>query len=105
MKENGFKPVWKRKFIHTTNSRHDLFAAPHLLERQFIVAMPNQVWVADITYIRTDSGWFYLAAVLDLYSRKTVGWSMVPHMSTELVTSASQLAVAQRGLVPGHDHA
>lgn len=101
MKENGLKPVWKRKFVHTTNSRHNLPVAPNLLERQFTVTAPNQAWVADITYIRTGSGWLYLAAVLDLYSRKIVGWSMAPHMRTELVTSALQLAIAQRAPAPG----
>lgn len=101
MKENGLKPVWKRKFVHTTDSRHELPVAPNLLARQFSVTIPNQAWVADITYIRTGSGWLYLATVLDLYSRKIVGWSMAPHMHTELVNSALQLAVAQRSPKPG----
>lgn len=101
MKEHGLKPAWKRKFVHTTDSNHNLAVADNLLNRQFSPAEINQSWVADITYIRTRSGWLYLAAVMDLYSRKIVGWSMAPHMRAELVCSAMQLAVAQRQPGPG----
>lgn len=101
MREHGLKPAWKRKFVHTTDSNHNLAVAENLLNRQFNPAGINQSWVADITYIRTRSGWLYLAAVMDLYSRKIVGWSMAPHMRAELVCSAMQLAVAQRQPGPG----
>lgn len=101
MREHGLKPAWKRKFVHTTDSNHNLAVAENLLNRQFNPAGINQSWVADITYIRTRSGWLYLAAVMDLYSRKIVGWSMAPHMRSELVCSAMQLAVAQRQPGPG----
>ncbi len=93
---HGLKTCWKRKFVYTTNSRHDLPCAPNLLNRQFNPDRADQAWVADITYIRTRSGWLYLAAVLDLHSRKVVGWSLAPHMRAELVCTALQMAIAQR---------
>lgn len=96
MQRHGLKPVWKRKFVHTTDSKHNLSVAANLLDRQFNPAQPNQAWVADITYIRTRSGWLYLAAVLDLYSRKVIGWAMAPTMPAELVCTALQMAIAQR---------
>jgi transposase InsO family protein len=101
MKKLGLVATWKRKFTHTTNSKHDLPVAPNLLDRQFNPPNGNKAWVADITYIRTRSGWLYLAVVMDLYSRKIVGWAMAPHMRAELVCSAMQLAIAQRQPEPG----
>lgn len=101
MRANGLRPVWKRKFVHTTDSKHDLPIAPNVLARQFEPDAPNKAWVADITYIRTRSGWLYLAVVLDLFSRKVVGWSMAPSMPAELVCAALQLAIAQRQPSPG----
>lgn len=101
MKRYDLRPAWKRKFVHTTNSKHDLPVAENLLNREFMPKGINQSWVADITYIRTRSGWVYLAAVMDLFSRKIVGWSMAPHMRAELVCSAMQLAIAQRQPAPG----
>jgi putative transposase len=70
--------------------------APNRLQREFTVAQPDQVWVTDITYIRTYEGWLYLAVVLDLYSRAIVGWSMQPTMATELVLDALMMAVWRR---------
>lgn len=96
MRQHQLRPTWKRKFIHTTDSNHDLPVAANLLNRQFNPVAPNQAWVADITYIRTRSGWLYLAAVMDLYARKIVGWAMAPNMPAELVCSALQMAIAQR---------
>lgn len=96
MKKHGIEPVWKRKFTHTTDSKHDLPIAENILNREFEPDQPNTAWVADITYIRTRSGWLYLAAVLDLYSRKIVGWAMAPGMPAELVCAALQMAIAQR---------
>ena len=101
MRLNGLRPVWRRKFVHTTHSKHALAVSPNVLNRQFEQAMPNQVWVADITYIRTRSGWLYLAAVLDLHSRKIVGWAMAPEMPAALVCAALQMAIAQRNPPPG----
>jgi transposase InsO family protein len=78
MRINRLRPVWKRKFIHTTDSRHALPIADNVLNRHFAPATANAAWVSDITYIRTRSGWLYLAAVMDLFSRKIVGWAMAP---------------------------
>ena len=96
MNQHNITPVWKRKLIHTTDSKHDLPVAENILNRQFEPAQPNAAWVADMTYIRTRSGWLYLAAVLDLYSRKIVGWAMAPNMKAELVCAALQMAMMQR---------
>lgn len=101
MRAHGLRTTWKRKFIHTTNSRHDLATADNVLDRQFQPAGPNLAWVADITYLRTRSGWLYLAAVMDLYSRKIVGWAMAPTMPAQLVCSALQMAITQRCPAPG----
>jgi len=96
MREAGLKPVWRRKFVHTTDSKHGFPVADNLLNRQFQVAQPNQVWAADLTYVRTRQGWLYLAAVMDLYSRKIVGWSTAASMPTALVTNALHMALQQR---------
>ncbi len=101
MRIHQLKPVWKRKFTHTTDSKHPLPVFDNVLDRRFTPAAANQAWVADITYIRTGSGWLYLAAVLDLYSRKIVGWAMAPTMPTELVCTALQMAIYQRQPAPG----
>ena len=101
MRANGLRSAWKRKCVHTTDSKHDLPIAENVLNRQFEPETVNTAWVADITYIRTRSGWLYLAVVLDLFSRKIVGWSMAPNMPAELVCSAMQLAVVQRQPPPG----
>lgn len=71
--------------------------APNLLDRQFLASAPNQKWVADFTYLWTAEGWLYVAVVLDLYSRRVVGWSMQPQMTTQLVTDALMMAVWRRG--------
>lgn len=101
MKKHQLRPVWKRKFINTTDSRHSLPVSPNVLERQFDVEGPNQAWVCDITYIRTRRGWLYLAAVMDLYARKIVGWAMAPDMPAQLVCAALQMAIAARNPPPG----
>lgn len=96
MRESNLKPVWKRKFVNTTNSKHDLPVAENILNRQFNPAKPNHSWTSDITYIRTRSGWLYLAVVMDLYSRKIIGWAMSAAMHTELVSRALLMAIGQR---------
>lgn len=101
MKKHQLRPVWKRKFVNTTDSKHDLPVSPNILNRQFDVAAPNQAWVSDITYIRTRSGWLYLAAVMDLYARKIVGWAMASDMPAQLVCAALQMAIAARNPEPG----
>ena len=101
MRLNGLRSVWGVKFVHTTDSKHMMAVSPNVLNRQFEQALPNQVWVADITYIRTRSGWLYLAAVLDLHSRKIVGWAMADAMPAGLVCAALQMAIIQRNPAPG----
>ena len=96
MKANALRPKWRRKFVHTTDSRHDLPVAGNVLDRQFMPETPNLAWVSDLTYIRTRSGWLYLAAVMDLYSRKIVGWAMAPRMPAQLVCDALKMAIVSR---------
>jgi len=101
MREAGLRATWKRKFVSTTDSKHTLPVAENVLNRQFDVAEPNRAWTSDITYVRTAQGWLYLAVVLDLYSRKVVGWSMAPTMPADLVMSALSMALQQRRPAPG----
>ncbi len=101
MRQTDLRPVWKRKFVATTNSRHDRAIAPNVLNRQFTPAQPNRAWVSDITYVRTVQGWLYVAVVLDLYSRKVVGWSMAPAMPATLIVSALDMAIQHRRPAPG----
>ena len=101
MRLNGLRPVWRREFIYTNDSKHGQTISPNVLDRQFEQALPNRVWVADITYICTRSGWLYLAAVLDLNSRKIVRWAMVSAMHAGLVCAALQMAIVQRNPTPG----
>lgn len=96
MRQHGIRALAGRRFRPcTTDSRHDLQIAPNLLKQHFSAARPNTVWLADITYLPTGEGWLYLAAVLDLATRKIVGWSMRDHMRTEL-SLAALMTVAQR---------
>ena len=88
MRQAALKPVWKRKFVHTTDSKHGLPVAANVLNRQFNPSAPNLAYVSDITYIRTGAGWLYLSIVLDLYARKVVGWAMAPSMPATLVCEA-----------------
>ena len=101
MKEHGIKARGKRKFVATTDSKHNLPIVPNLLNRNFQPSAPDCVWASDITYIQTDAGWLYLAVVLDLYSRQVVGWSMQPHMQTSLVSDALRMAWFRRRPEPG----
>lgn len=101
MRQADLRPVWKRKFVATTNSRHDRPVAPNVLGRQFSPVQPNQAWAADITYVRTAEGWLYVAVVLDLYSRKVVGWAMAAAMPASLVVTALRMAIQQRNPSPG----
>lgn len=96
MRKYGLTALWKRKFVHTTDSKHGLAVADNVLNRQFNPAAPDQVWVADITYIRTRSSWLYLAVVMDLFSRRIVGWAMASHMQASLVCDALNMAWQQR---------
>lgn len=101
MQRLGLRARGCRKFKRTTDSNHKYGASPNLLDRQFTVARPNQVWVGDITYIRTDEGWLYLAVLLDLYSRQVVGWQMSTRIDRQLVCDALQAAILTRGKPEG----
>ena len=101
MRKASLKPVWKRKFIHTTDSKHNLPVAANVLNRQFNPSAPNMSYVSDITYIRTGAGWLYLAIVMDLYARRVVGWAMAPSMPAKLVCDALNMAIQQRRPAPG----
>ena len=101
MRQHGIKAGGKRKFVVTTDSKHNLPIAPNLLARNFTPAMPNLVWTSDITYIATDEGWLYLSAVIDLFSRQVVGWSMKEHMQASMVTDALRMAWFRRRPAPG----
>src|SRR5216684_894906 len=97
----GIKARAKKKYKATTDSNHSLPVAPNLLGRQFTVDAPNRLWTSDITYIDTGEGWLYLAAVIDLFSRQIVGWSMQPRMKKELVIDALRMAWFRRHPAPG----
>ena len=101
MREHRLRTVWRHKFVHTPDRRHGLPVAPNVLDRQFDPVTPNRAWVTDITYVRTRSGWLYLAAVMDLFSRKIVSWAMAPGMPAGLVCAALRMAIAQRRPVQG----
>ena len=96
LRRQGLRAKAARKFKATTNSNHSLPVAENLLQQDFSAARPNQAWVGDITYIATDEGWLYLAVVLDLFSRKVVGWSMSDRMTATLVCDALRMALFRR---------
>lgn len=96
MRGAGIRGVSRRKWTKTTRRDRDARPAPDLLERDFTATGPDQVWVADITYIPTSSGFLYLAIVLDVWSRRIVGWAMETHLRAELVLKALDMAVWQR---------
>jgi putative transposase len=105
MRRHAIRAVAARRFRPcTTDSRHHLPIAANLLKQQFAAAAPNRVWLADITYIPTGEGWLYLAAVLDLATRKIVGWSMRDHMRTELTLAALIMAVQRQRPRPDLTH-
>lgn len=97
MQAGGIHAKSKRRWhVQTTDSRHSLPVAPNLLRQNFTATKTDTKWVADITYISTLKGWLYLAAVLDLYSRKIVGWSMDTTLATSLISSALKMALEAR---------
>lgn len=97
MKEAEIRAQSRRRFVpRTTDSAHEHPIPPNRLDRDFAAQAPNEKWACDITYLPTDQGWLYLAVVLDLYSRKVVGWSMQEHMKAELVQEALTMAVSAR---------
>lgn len=96
MQKLGLQVRQTKRFKVTTNSNHKLPVAPNVLDRQFDVSSPNKAWAADISYLWTREGWLYLAVVLDLFSRKVVGWCIESHMETSLATNALTMAVWRR---------
>ena len=94
----------KRRKARTTNSHHQFPIASNLLKRDFTAVAPNKKWVADITFIETQEGWLYLSGVLDIYSRKIVGWAMNKYHNAELVKAALHMAVLSRQSVAGLIH-
>ena len=96
MQKAGIKCKQRRRYCTTTDSRHSLPIAGNILDRQFQVEAPNRAWVGDITYVWTIEGWLYVAAVLDLFSRRIVGWAMAEHMKESLVSDALRMALGRR---------
>ena len=96
MREAGLAGVSRRKGPRTTRRDPQARPAPDLVERRFEAEAPDRLWVADITYVPTAAGFLYLAVVLDVFSRRVVGWSMANHLRTELVLDALDMAVGQR---------
>jgi len=97
---------WRRtkRFRTTTDSNHEFPIAPNVLDRNFTTAAPDRAWVGDITYIWTDEGWLYLAAILDVFSRRVVGWAVSDRMTTKLATDALEMALWRRQPPPGLVH-
>jgi putative transposase len=101
MRGNGLRAKAAKKYKATTNSKHPLPVAPNLLEQNFSANRPNQKWVSDITSIWTDEGWLYLAVVLELYSRRVIGWSIAERMTATLVCDALTMASWNRKMPKG----
>jgi putative transposase len=103
MRTAGLAGCRPRRFVRTTVADRAA-AAPDLVQRQFTAAAPDQVWLTDITYVPTNDGWLYLAAILDAYSRRVVGWSLADHLRTDLVLGALAMALQARQPAPGLIH-
>ena len=104
MRENDIRVVRTRRFKVTTKSAHSHAIEPNLLRQDFSATALNQKWTADITYIWTRKGWVYLAVVLDLFSRRVIGWNLDARMTADLATTALQRAIALRQPPPGCIH-
>jgi putative transposase len=104
MRELGLQGVNPRKFRVTTDSNHVHPIAENVLDRNFEASRPNEKWVTDITYIWTSEGWLYLATVMDLYSRRIVGWATADHLRTDLCLNALRMAIKQRTNIQGLVH-
>jgi transposase InsO family protein len=105
MRRHGIRARAPRRYrVCTTESKHSLLVAANLLDQNFVAERPNQVWLADITYIPTGEGWLYLAVILDLFTRKVVGWAMRDHMRAELTIAALTMAIQRRRPGPGLTH-
>ena len=97
MRMNALRARPRRRGLPKDDGARSLAVAPNLLDRQFAAERPNQRWIADFTYIWTAEGWLYVAAVIDLFSRRVVGWSMKAEMTAQLVTDALVMAIWRRG--------
>lgn len=104
MRQNNISCKQRRRYVTTTKGNHTLPVAENILNRKFNIEKPNQVWAADITYLWTAEGWLYLAIVLDLFSRRVVGWAMADHMRTDLVENAFSMARMRRCPIAGLLH-
>jgi putative transposase len=104
MRDAGLRGCLRGRRRRTTRRDGASVPAPDLVHRDFTAVAPNRLWVADITYVRTDEGFLYLAFVLDAHSRRLVGWAMAPHLRTELVVDALQMALWRRRPAPGLIH-
>ena len=93
---HGIETKRRRRFKLTTNSRNTEWIAPNLLDRRFTIDHPNRVWIGDVTFIATRTGWLYLAVLLDLYSRKVIGWSMSDRIDRHLSLGALEMALLRR---------
>lgn len=104
MRENHLYSRRPRQYKRTTNSNHRRPVAPNRLARNFTASSPNRVWVGDITYIKTDEGWLYLSVLMDLFSRRVIGWSMSCSLERKLCLDALDMAVKRRKPAPGLVH-
>ncbi len=104
MRDNGIRVVRTRKYKATTDSNHRFNIAPNLLDRNFHADKPNQKWAGDISYIWTREGWLYLAVMIDLHSRRVVGWAVSNRLKKDLALQALNRAVALRNPPPGCIH-
>ena len=104
MREQRLRARPRRRFVTTTDSRHDMPTPKNILNRDFSPAAPNRAWAGDVTYLRTPEGWLYLAVLLDLYSRLVVGWAMSERNDEALTLAALQMALDQRQPEPGLVH-
>ncbi len=96
MRQAGLRGVSRRRRPRTTRRDANSIAPPDLVDRDFTASRPNELWVADITFVPTGSGFLYLAVAMDAYSRRIVGWAMAGHLRTELVLAALEMAIGQR---------
>lgn len=101
MRNNGWRAKAAKKYKATTNSNHTLPVAPNLLNQNFNADAPDQKWVSDITYIWTDEGWLYLAVVLELYSRRVIGWAISERITATLVCDALMMALWRHHMPKG----
>lgn len=104
MREEGLTGRAKPRRKRTTDSNHNLPVAENLLDRNFEPGRRDEVWASDITYLKTWEGFLYLAVVIDLFSRRVIGWAIADHMRTELVHDALMMAISQRAPAPGLIH-